>query len=121
MNVLIVDDDPSQLRLWTLILAAAGHDVRTAGSRREAQVELAERAPDVLLMDLRMPRTEDGFALIRAAATCPGKIVVLSGWPEDLEGRPEAAQVARVLLKPIRTAALLEALVTVAAPQPGTT
>lgn len=111
MNVLVVDDDRAQLRLWSLILAAAGHDVRTAASRREAQAELAERPPDVLLMDLRMPRMEDGFALIRAASGCGGKIVVLSGWPEDLEGRPEAEQVARVLLKPIPTAALLEALV----------
>ncbi len=110
MNVLIVDDDPSQLRLWSLILAAAGHDVRTAASRCEAQAELSARAPDVLLMDLRMPRTEDGFALIRAASACAGKIVVLSGWPEDLDGRPEAEQVARVLLKPIPTAALLEAV-----------
>ena len=110
MNVLVVDDDRAQLRLWSLILAAAGHDVRTAASRREAQAELAERPPDVLLMDLRMPRMEDGFALIRAASGCGGKIVVLSGWPEDLEGRPEAEQVARVLLKPIPTAALLEAL-----------
>jgi CheY-like chemotaxis protein len=110
MNVLIVDDDPSQLRLWSLILGAAGHEVRTAASRGEAQAELSGRAPDVLLMDLRMPRAEDGFALIRAAAGCAGKILVLSGWPEDLDGRPEAGQVARVLLKPIRTAELLAAV-----------
>ncbi len=110
MNVLVVDDDLTQLRMWALILGAAGHDVRTAASRREAQGELSELAPDVLLMDLRMPRTEDGFALIRAAAARAGKIVVLSGWPEDLDGRPEAEQVARVLLKPAPTAVVLEAL-----------
>lgn len=110
MNVLIADDDTTQLRLWTLILTAAGHRVRAAASAGEAQAQLSADPPDVLLMDLRMPRAEDGLALIRAAASQPARILVLSGWPEDLEGRPEARHVARVLAKPIRTAVLLEAL-----------
>jgi hypothetical protein len=40
----------------------------------------------------------------------PVKMVVLSGWPEDLYGRPEAALAAEILLKPGATRALLEVL-----------
>lgn len=113
MNVLIVDDDPAQLRLWSLILASAGHRVTTS-SPEDAEKRLSVNPPDVLLMDLRMPRAEDGFALIRAASSHPGKIFVLSGWPEDLDGRPEARHVTRVLLKPVPTAALLDAICSLA-------
>ena len=38
------------------------------------------------------------------------RIIVLAGWPLDLEGTPEAQMVNLVLAKPIRTATLVGAL-----------
>jgi ActR/RegA family two-component response regulator len=63
-------------------------------------------------MDLRLPEAEDGLALIREfrSAAADVRIIVLAGWPLDLEGTPEAQMVNLVLGKPIRTAQLVSAL-----------
>lgn len=111
-RILIVDDDPAQLRVRGQLLRLWGHEVQAASTRDEAVRLLGSRPPQVLLVDLRVPTVEDGLTIIRAAAAQPSppRIVVLSGWPEALYDRPEAGLVARVLLKPVRTAELLEAI-----------
>ena len=70
--------------------------------------------PKCVVLDLRLPEAEHGLALIREfrAAAPEVRIIVLAGWPLDLEGSPEAQMVNLVLTKPIRTAALLESLKT---------
>jgi CheY-like chemotaxis protein len=109
-RLLFVDDDPAQTNVWRLLLETAGHQFAAATTLSEAFDRLAA-APDVLIMDLRLPEVKDGLLLIRTAAECaPVKIVVLSGWPEDLERKPEAKLVARVLVKPARPPALLRAI-----------
>ena len=79
---------------------------------RRARELLADANPDIAVLDLRLPEASDGLALIRDLKSArPGiRIIVLSGWPLDLEGTPEAGMVDRVLTKPIRTAALVDAL-----------
>lgn len=108
----MVDDDVDQLRVRRQLLELRGHQVATASSASEAVRALAEQPPDVLLMDLRIPAFEEGLAVIRAAGAQPSppRIVVLSGWPDELYDRPEAAQVARILMKPTPAAVLLEAI-----------
>jgi CheY-like chemotaxis protein len=64
-TVLIADDDPDQHVLCGLYLEHAGMRVLHARDGAEA-VELAVReCPDLVLMDLRMPRM-DGAAALRA-------------------------------------------------------
>ena len=72
----------------------------------------AETQPDTVVLDLRLPEAKDGLALIREfrAAAPDVRIIVLAGWPLDLEGTPEAQMVNLVLAKPIRTATLVDAL-----------
>ncbi len=63
-RVLIVDDDPLQLKLSTLRLRAAGYAVTTASSAAEAlRLALAE-PPDAIFSDVLMGET-DGFGLCR--------------------------------------------------------
>lgn len=109
-HILIVDDDATQLRVRRQLLELAGHQVSAASTAPDAATQLAESPPDVLLMDLRLPRVRDGVALIRAAGAqpVPPRIVVLSGWPEELYDLPEAQQVAHILVKPTPTATLLD-------------
>ncbi len=104
-RVLLVDDDPDQTEIRALILERFGHAVRTAGNTEEALSELRNWDPDVVVMDLRLPRGEDGTALIRALRELSPAvpILVVSGWPEDLAGRPEAGMIDRILRKPVRT------------------
>jgi CheY-like chemotaxis protein len=114
-RILVVDDDASQLELRCQLLASGGHQVVPAFSPSEAMRRLV--SADLVVMDLRFPnaRGEDdpaeGLALIRRireSGSTP--IVVLSGWPEYLEGQPEVRLVSRVLPKPIGLEALLQAI-----------
>ena len=41
---------------------------------------------------------------------CTAPVLVVSGWPADLDGRPEEEMVSRVLLKPVKPAALMQAV-----------
>jgi CheY-like chemotaxis protein len=118
-RLLIVDDDVQQLGIRKLLLEAAGHDVAVAENAPKARRLLEELHPDVLVMDLRLPKLKDGLSLIRLVGEqCLAvKIIVLSGWTEELIDLPEAKLVSCVLGKPIRNGHLLEAInAVVAAP-----
>jgi two-component system response regulator GlrR len=113
-RVLLVDDDAAGLPIRKLILEAAGHRVWTAASAAEARAEFAAQRPEAVIIDLRLPRAEDGLALIREwRAAFPGlpelRIVVLSGWTADLE-REDREAVDQVLRKPVRSERLLAAI-----------
>ncbi len=54
-GVLVVEDDPDLLALMEMILAEAGHRVRTAPEGRAALARVAEEMPGVILLDMRMP------------------------------------------------------------------
>jgi CheY-like chemotaxis protein len=111
-RVLLVDDDAAALDLRKLILEREGHQVAIASEPDSARVLFAETQLECVVMDLRLPEAKDGLALIREfrAAAPDVRIIVLAGWPLDLEGAPEAQMVNLVLAKPIRTATLVEAL-----------
>lgn len=61
-TVLVVDDLASNIRLLTRILTADGYEVVPAASGAEAIAAIAQQAPDVVLMDVRMPG-RDGFSV----------------------------------------------------------
>ncbi len=61
-RVLIVDDKPSNLRLVSDILGD-GYDVRTAPHGDAALASVAVDEPDVVVSDIRMPKT-DGLSLL---------------------------------------------------------
>ena len=119
-RLLLVDDDPAQVSVWRLLLEAYGHQIETAETLPRAVEQLAAVEPDIVLMDLRLPELKDGLTLIRLAhETSTAKVVVLSGWPGDLQSLPERQFVDRVLAKPVRPNTLLrhiaELVVTAAA------
>jgi chemosensory pili system protein ChpA (sensor histidine kinase/response regulator) len=66
LSVLVVDDSPSVRRVLTNLIRNAGWTVRTACDGLEALNLLAEEpAPDVVLLDVDMPRM-DGFEFLAA-------------------------------------------------------
>ena len=110
-RVLLVDDEALVLRFYGRLLEAGGHQVRTAATLSEALRMLDENAPEVLLMDLRMPSIEDGLRLIRAVPDGAGvKVIVMSGWVEDLRDHPEQQRVDVLLPKPVRAEVLLRSV-----------
>ena len=77
-RILIVDDDPNLLVLLADQLRADGYDIATARDGDEALKRLRTAWPDLLIIDMMMPRM-DGVTLareIKAQADLP--IIVLS-------------------------------------------
>ncbi|MBL8179129.1 MAG: response regulator [Bryobacterales bacterium] len=108
-GVLVVDDDPVQLEIRRLVLERKGHTVYTAGNTVEAWDNYCWHQPKLVILDLRLPRTEDGLGLIRRLHQAGGtRLLVLSGWAHDLDGTPESAMVDHVLMKPVQSGKLLD-------------
>src|SRR5262245_14000591 len=63
-RILVVDDDENNRMLLVDILEAKGHEVREAEDAEAALPMVAARTPDVLLLDVMMPRM-DGFEVCR--------------------------------------------------------
>ncbi|MBZ5602373.1 MAG: response regulator [Acidobacteriia bacterium] len=105
MKVLVVDDDAAGLDIRRLVLERHGFAVATASSVDAARAAFAADRPDVVVLDLRLPEVEDGLGLIREFREV--RIVVLCGNPADLDGREEAAMVAGILGKPVRSEELV--------------
>ena len=62
-NVLIVEDDPDQLRLAQMRVAMTGYNVRTAENAKGLRQSLREGVPDLLLLDVMLP-DGNGFAIL---------------------------------------------------------
>ena len=59
-TILVVDDDPDIARFVEVNLRSAGYDVAVAGDGEEAIDKAMELRPDLVLLDVMMPRI-DGF------------------------------------------------------------
>ncbi len=84
-RILVVDDEPQIQRFLRPALTAAGFDVETAETVRQATRLAATRAPDLIVLDLGLP-DGDGKAVIetvRAFSSVP--IIVLSARDRDAE------------------------------------
>jgi two-component system KDP operon response regulator KdpE len=78
-KILVVDDEPVQLRLTEQVLASRGYEVIKAGSGQQAVRLYYERKPDLVLLDVMMPEI-DGWQtcrLIREVSDVP--IIMLTG------------------------------------------
>jgi two-component system sensor histidine kinase/response regulator len=63
-DLLLVDDFPDTLLLYEALLSENGHRVRTATSGAEALARVAEREPELVLLDVSMPGM-DGVEVLR--------------------------------------------------------
>jgi CheY-like chemotaxis protein len=108
--VLIVDDNPTNLKLARVALRDAGFDVRTASDAEEALATLETFHPRVILMDLQMPGM-DGFALTRRLKADPARrgIAIVAVTAYAMRGDEEKALAAGCdgyLAKPLDTRTL---------------
>jgi len=69
-RLLVVDDDPSLLLAVSETLRAEGYVVVTARRSAEALVRVAERLPELIISDIRMPGM-DGYQLARNLRSAP--------------------------------------------------
>ena len=95
-SVLVVDDDSGLRTLSRIVLQLEGFDVREAASLDEAQAAIAERRPDVVLLDVHLGHEESKplFAQLRtegipvAAVTGTADLADVSGWADETLAKP---------------------------------
>ena len=89
-RILVADDDPDAATTLAILLETAGNVVRVANDGQAAIEVAAEFAPDVVLLDISMPRLNgyDACQRIRELPSCSGSYVVaLTGWSLDRDRR----------------------------------
>lgn len=63
-NILIVEDDPASRELLAEVLREAGYSVVEAGDGAEAIALLDRQRPDLVILDIQMPKV-DGFQVLQ--------------------------------------------------------
>ncbi|HEY6191346.1 MAG TPA: response regulator [Bacteroidota bacterium] len=85
MNVLIVEDDPTSMKLVHLVLETEGFHVDNADDPEKALAMVKEKKPDIILMDLALPSI-DGLALTRllkgSPETCDIPVIAVTSYPD---------------------------------------
>ncbi len=85
LSILIVDDNPVNLKLLETILTKDGYRVFSAADGPSARKLAAHERPDLILLDIRMPE-EDGFEVIKLlkknAGTMAIPVIFLTGVSE---------------------------------------
>jgi CheY-like chemotaxis protein len=107
MKILVIEDNPSQLKLAHHVLSAAGHDVSDADAAEQAFAAIKLNRPQLILLDLLLPDI-DGLTLVRRLKADPDTrdihVVAVTSYPEVY---PKAAALAAgceaYFLKPINT------------------
>jgi CheY-like chemotaxis protein len=101
--VLIVDDDPHTLLLWSAVLKPSGVNVIQAGDGAQALTILENQTPTILLLDMLMPYVS-GQDVLNYVAKTPRLdemyVVVISAHRQSATS--QLARANAVLLKPIR-------------------
>jgi CheY-like chemotaxis protein len=106
-RILVVDDNPANVRLAAYVLSARGFTVASAGTPDEALASIGTAMPDLVLMDIQLPGM-DGLTLTRKLreSADTAKLVIVAFTAYAMRGDEEKALAAGCdgyLSKPIDT------------------
>lgn len=116
-RVLVVDDNRDSANSLSSLIRMLGHDVRTAYDGFEAVEIAAEFKPNVVFLDIGLPRIS-GYEAAQRIRDLPGGdrifLVALTGWGQDEDRRrSREAGFDRHIVKPVNPD-VLEPLLTMA-------
>jgi two-component system CheB/CheR fusion protein len=109
-RILVVDDNADSARSLSTLLALSGNETRVAHDGVEAVSEAETFQPDVVLLDIGMPRM-DGYEAARRIRQLPNGrdmlLVAVSGWGQQEDRRrSREAGFDHHMVKPLRASAL---------------
>ena len=106
-------DDDAQLRaLWAINLSARGYDVVQAVDGEECLALVEREGPDVILLDIGMPRVSGWEVLeeLRGRSLRVPVILVTAQDQMEVQGRARQLGTDQVLYKPLGVDTLLRAI-----------
>lgn len=112
MRLLVVDDAPQMIKAFRDILEAYGCEVFEAENGEEALVKYAECKPDIVLMDILMPKL-DGISATKKILQVDrqAKIIVISAVGKSgLEEECLIAGARKFMIKPFEIRDLLNSI-----------
>ena len=87
-SVLVVDDEPNIVLSLEFLINQAGYEVRVARDGEAALRAMEEKIPDLVLLDVMMPR-RDGFDVCETIRANPAwkkvRIIMLTAKGRDIE------------------------------------
>jgi twitching motility two-component system response regulator PilH len=111
-HIFIIDDSPTDVRVFTTLLEKAGHRVSSAASAEDGIVKVRRERPDLVIMDVIMPGM-NGFQATRdlsrdaGTASIPILIVTTKSMQTDrVWGLRQGAK--DFLTKPVESKDLLQ-------------
>ncbi len=108
-KILVIDDDKSVLRTFTLILKKDNYDVDIAETGKEALEKAGTVEYDAALIDVRLPDMDGTDLLPRLQKTLPEAVkIIITGFPSLETGmRSLDSGADAYLVKPVRPEDLL--------------
>jgi CheY-like chemotaxis protein len=94
-RVLIVDDNPLNVKLATSVLECDGYQILEAGDAAQAIAIIRQAPPDLILMDIELPGM-DGLTLTRLIKADPGtrRIIIVALTAFAMKGDDQKAKEA---------------------------
>ncbi len=115
VSILVVDDDPDILEVMTLALESEGAALVTATTGDEAVTSFATRRPELVVLDMMLPK-KSGFLVleqIQESKDPPPVIMVTANEGRRHKAYAETLGVSAYLNKPVPMELLLETAVEV--------
>jgi CheY-like chemotaxis protein len=121
-KVLVADDNEDAALSLAMLLQSLGHEIRTAHNGLEALEVAEEFHPEVMFLDIAMPKL-DGYETARRVRSRPWArhtlLVALTGWGQQSDReRTKQAGFERHIVKPVDLEALRELLTEKRSPPP---
>ena len=117
-KILVVDDNHDSALSLAMMLSIMGHDTRTAHDGESAVSTAETFLPDVILLDIGLPKLNGYEVAQRIRETSWGTsmyLIAVTGWGQD-EDRQRSSEVGLNLhmVKPVEPSALEKVLATLA-------
>ena len=114
LRMLIVDDNRDAADSLAMLLRTAGNDIRTAYDGLEALQVATEFRPEVVLLDIGLPKLDGHEVAQRLRHEAWGRrlcLIAVTGWSDEADrARSRAAGFDHHLVKPLDTAHLAQLL-----------